>query len=406
MADNSLLTIDMITRESIRLFINTNSFIRGLNRQYDDQFAVSGAKIGDSLRIRLPNDYTVRHGATAQVQATNEQSTTLTVATQAGVDVSFSTRERTMSLDDYAERVIAPMMNNLAGDVATTVMQGSEGGICNLVDNEDGSGNILTPSTETILTAGAALDDNSAPGLDRALIVDPWTNSRTVSLLSGLYNPSQVISAQFTSGQMVNALGFDWMKDQTVIKHTSGTFTAGTVNGAGQTGTNLVTNAITGTLLTGDIITIAGVNAVNRVFKETTGMSRQFVVTADVLTAAVAIPIYPAITPPVGGEKVQYQTVTASPADGAAITLVAPAAATYRQAFAFAPEAITMVTADLEMPGSSASEEARDEYDGISMRMATQWNVGTDQKITRLDVLFGFLFIRPEWCCIIPDRVN
>lgn len=401
---STILTIDLITREAVRLFTNTNAFIRNLDRQYDSSFAVEGAKIGESLRIRLPNDYVVRTGAAASPQSTTEPKTTLTVATQKGVDVSFSSRERTMSLDDYSERVLSPMMNNLVGDVATTIMSGMEGNVCNLVQNVDGSNNVLTPIMETILTADAVLDNNSATGLDRMLVNDPTTNARVVAGLAGLFNPQQGISDQFRSGQMVNALGFDWMKDQTVIKHTAGSFSAGTVNGAGQTGLTLTTNAITGTLVKGDLITIAGVNAVNRVFKEDTGESRQFVVTAAASNGATSLSIYPAITPPVGGEKQQYQTVTASPANGAAISLVHKASAQTRRSLAFVQEAITMVTADMELP-DGVSEQARVEFDGVSMRFVTQYNIGTDQKITRSDVLFGYLVLRPEWCCYVLDKI-
>lgn len=403
---NSILTIDMITREALRLFINTNNFIRNLNRQYDSSFAQSGAKIGNQLRIRLPNDYTVREGAAAQPQATNEQRTTLVVADQRGVDVTFDTEERTMQMDDYAERVIAPMMNNLVSKVAQVIMNSSDGGICNYVQNVDGSNNVLSPTQSTVLSAGAALSDNSAPMLDRMIISDPWQDANMVSTLSGLFNPATTVSEQFRSGAMKNALGFDWMMDQTVIKHTTGTFTAGTVAGANQTGNTLVTNAITGTLLTGDIITLAGVNAVNRATKATTGMSRQFVVTADASNGATSLSIYPAITPPVGGNDVQYQTVTASPANGAAITLVPNENSTYRQGFAFAPEAITMATADLYLPTGGIIEGFRETYAGVSMRMITDYVVGTDQVITRTDVLFGQKFLRPEWCCIIAAPIN
>lgn len=401
---NSLLTISMITKEAVSLFKNSNAFIGRIDTQYDDRFAIDGAKIGTALRIRLPNDYTVRTGAAMSVQDTSEQSTTLTVATQKGVDVGFSTVERTMSLDDYSERVLQPMMNNLVGDIATNVMTGAEGGVCNFVSLTDGSNNIISPTATTFLNAGAALNDNSSPMGKRTIVNDPWTDARTVSALSGLFNPSQEISKQFREGTMKNALGFDWCMDQTVIKHTTGSFSSGTVNGASQTGNTLVTNAITGTLKKGDIITIAGVYAVNRVTKQTTGKLRQFVVTADVATSATSIPIYPAITPAVSGNAVQYQTVDASPANSAAISLAHKASETFRKSIAFVPEAITMATADLVMP-KGVHEVAREVYDGISLRMLTDYIPGTDQLVTRLDVLYGFLYVRPEWCCAVGDVI-
>lgn len=403
---NSLLTINMITREAVMLFKNSNAFIQNIDTQYDSMFARDGAKIGTSVRIRLPNDYTVRDGAAASIQDTAEQSTTLNLSTQRGVDVGFTTAERTMSLDDYSERVLQPMMNNLVGNVAKTIMAGSEGGVCNFISNTDGAGNIINAGQEQYLTANANLSDNSAPVGNRKIVLDPTSNARAVSGLTGLLNPATDISEQYRSGQMKNGLGYRrWFEDQTVIKHTAGTFTAGTVNGADQSGTTLVVNAITGTLKVGDIITIAGVNAVNRVNKQDLGTSRQFVITAAAANGAVSLSIYPAIIAPIGGAEVQYQTVAAAPANSAAISLASPAGATYRKSIAFTREAVTMATADLVLPSKGIVEGARSNYDGISLRMITYFNGGTDVLATRLDVLFGYLYIRPEWLVIVADKV-
>jgi hypothetical protein len=396
----------MITREAVRLWKNTNAFIQNIDQQYDDTFAKVGAKVGTQLRIRLPNDYTVRTGAAASVQDTSEQSTTLVVATQKGVDVSFSSVDRTMSLDDYSERVLAPCINNLAGAIAADIMSGVEGGVCNLVSNTDSNGNIISPILTTFLNAGATLDVNSAPTGRRKIVNDPFTQARTVGTLTGLLNPITDISRQYTTGTMAQAIGFEWMMDQTVIKHTTGTFSAGgTVNGAGQTGLTLTVNAITGTLTQGDIITIANVNAVNRITKQTTGQLRQFVVTAPVATNGTSISIYPAIVPPSGGNPVQYQTVDSSPVNGAAVVLATPASSIFRKNLAYTPEAITMATADLVLPQQGIVEGARESFDNISMRMITDYTVGTDQLITRLEVLYGYLYVRPEWAVIIADSI-
>lgn len=402
---NSILTIDMITRAAVSLFKNSNMFIQNIDTQYDGQFAVDGAKIGDSLRIRLPNDFTVRTGTALQAQDTSEKYTSLPLSTQQGVDVSFSTAERTLKLDDYSERVLMPMINNLAGAVALNVMGSVEGNVCNFVSNVDGSNNIISPTADTVLQAKSALESNSAPQMPgRKIVMDEYTEARVVSTLSGLFNPSQEISAQYRTGAMKNALSFDWYMDQTVIKHTSGTFTAGTVNGAGQTGTTLTVNAITGTLTKGDIITIAGVFAVNRVTKQSTGKLRQFVVTADVASGATSIPIYPAIVPGSGGQAVQYQTVVDSPANAAALALASKPSEIYRKNIAYAPEAVTMATADLVLP-KGVHEAARRQQDGISMRMITAYVVGTDQLATRLDVIYGWTWPRGEWACAVADKI-
>lgn len=402
---NTLLTINMITREAVRLWKNSNAFVQNIDMQYDDSFAQTGAKIGTALRIRLPNDFTLRTGAGASVQDTSEQSTTMVLATQQGVDLSFSSVDRTMSLDDFSKRILAPAVNVIAGGVATTIMAGSEGGVCNYVANVDAGNNVLGPTAQTFLNANANLNRNSAPLGNRKVVNTPDTEAKIVGALAGLFNPQPELSRQYRTGTMQQALGFDWFMDQTTIAHTVGTYNgAATVAGAGQTGTAIVTTAITGTFTQGDFITFAGVNQVNRITKTTTGVLRQFAVTAAVATGATSIPIYPAMIPAVAGTQVQYQTVTASPANGAAMLLVTNLSATFRKNLAYAPEAITMATADLELPGG-VHEAHREAFDGISMRMVTAYNITTDQFITRLDVLYGFLYVRPEWIVAIADSI-
>src|SRR3990167_6486392 len=397
---NTLLTITTITREAVRLWKNSNAFLQNIDTQYDSSFAQSGAKIGTTLRIRLPNDFTVRTGEAASVQDTSESSTTMTLSTVAGVDVGYSGGDRTLSLMDFSERVLAPAINVIAGEVARDIMSGAEGGICNMAGTA-----ATTPDRDDYLDAGAFLNQQSAPLGRRKVINDPRTEARMLSSLAGLFNPNPTLSKQYLTGMMQQGLGFDWLQDQTILIHTTGSFTAGTVNGAGQTGTTLVVNAITGTLALGDIISIANVLGVNRITKESYGEVRHFVVTAAAANGATSLSIYPAIIPPSGGSKVQYQTVDSSPVNGAAISLVVAAAnERYRKNFAFAPDAVTMATADMEIT-QGVHEAAREQYDGVSIRMVSQYVITTNQMITRLDVLYGYLWVRPEWACVVFDVV-
>jgi hypothetical protein len=416
---NNLLTPSMITRYSIKLFINTNFFIQNINRQYDERFGQEGAKIGAQLRIRLPNDYTVTDGPGISLQDTIEQQDILTVSYQRHVDVAFTTAERTLDIDDYAERILMPRVNVLAGNVAQTIMYGSEGGVCNISANVDSSNNILAVNSTPVLNAGALLDDNSAPYLgtrgERKLVNDPHTDAKLSQSLQGLFNPVSRISQQFETGTMKNALGFSMFRDQTVIKHTSGTQASGTLNGANQSGVSLTVTTLTGTLVQGDIITVAGVNAVNRVTKASTGQLRQFVVTANAAVGATTISIYPALIPPLNQTPYmqlpytpqQYQTVTAYPASNAAWNQFTNASATYRKSIAYAPDAVTMVVAPLWMPpgGKGVVEAARHEMDDVSMRSLVCYEPGTDQPVDRLDVLFGYLYIRPEWASVVADSL-
>lgn len=402
---NSLLTLGGITREAVRLWKNSNAFVQSIDHQYDDSYARQGAKIGSQLRIRLPNDFTVRTGAPIALNTVNELQTTLTMGTQKGVDIPFTSTDRTLSLDDYSERILMPMINNLAGAVASDIMSGASA-ISNI------TANTTTPVADDFLTAGAILDEMSAPRGGRKAVLSPRTQARTVSGLAGLFNPTGRISKQFDTGEMMGpALGIeDWMSDQTVSNHTNGTAAGITVSGASQTGTSILMKATTGgTMAIGDKFTIAGVYAVNRITKQATGSLQQFTVTALATlnsSTAVAVSIYPAITPPSGVDPVQYQTVTASPADGATVTVAGGSfSGGFRQNFVMRPEAVTMVSADLWMPesGKGVIEAARESFDGISMRMITAYDPNTDQTFTRLDVLYGYLWVRPEWAVVVPD---
>lgn len=401
---NSILTIDMITREAVPLFINSNAFIASLNRQYDSYYAIDGAKIGDTLRIRLPNDYTVTDGAAASFQSTTEQYTTMTLAYQRHVDTSFSSVDLTLSMDDYIERILLPKMNVLAGNCAAQVMSLTSNNAANYVEYRV-TGTLTAPIARTWLLAGAALSNNSAMTNGRKIVMSAQAQADTVANLSGFFNPQTTISDQYRSGEMSrNTLGFDWMMDQTVLSHTNGAFTTGTVNGASQTGTTLTVSAIGAALEQGDYITIAGVYAVNRVTKESTGQLRQFVVTADAAAGATSLSIYPAITPAVGGSAVQYQTVTASPANGATITQVGTASETYMRNLAYWNGAITLGTADLIMPPNV--EGSRRSQDGISMRSVKQYMIGTDVLGDRVDILFGTVTTRPEWVCVVASPTS
>lgn len=151
-------------------------------------------------------------------------------------------------------------------------------------------------------------------------------------------------------------------------------------------------------------MTFGGALGVNHITKQSYGVVKQFVVTANVASGGTSIPIYPPLTPGVGGQQVQYQTVTVSPASGASFLLVGQPTVGYRKNIAFVPEAVTMATADMVMPSGNV-EAAREEFDGVSMRMVKQYAVQTDQEITRIDVLWGALWVRPEWAVVIADVI-
>src|SRR6185437_7304428 len=284
-------------------------------------------------------------GPAVSIQDTAEQQTMLTLATQDGVDVSFSTADLLLSLDDFSERIMLPMMNNLAGAVASTIMSNSANTIPNISMNVNGANVIQTPVSGTYLDAQATLAIQSTPNSAQKIINSPRTQARVVQSLAGLLNPSTAISDQYYSGEMYRALGATWFSDQTVLNFTAGSYTsAATFTGGSLSanGTAFTSSAVTGTLAVGDIVTIANVNAVNRVTKQSTGELRQFVVTVAIANAGTAWNVYPAIvatsTGVAGGPIQQYQTVDASPVNGATISLVTNASAIYRKNFRYAPQ--------------------------------------------------------------------
>lgn len=410
---NTLLTLGMITKEALSLYRNQNALLRTIDTQYDGQFAQDGAKIGSTLKVRLPVDYTVRTGPTAAIQNTTENFTTITVTNQVGVDMSFSSVDLALSIDDFSARYIAPAINVIAGNVAANVMGMIEGGtgqgaVSNFIHQVDGSNNTITPTPSTWLQAGAYLDRASAPRGNgkRIAMLDPVTQARTISGMSGFFNPQDKIGKQIETGLMAkNMLGLDWYYDQTTLLHLCGSQATGTMNGAAQTGTVLTVAALTGTLNSGDIISIAGVNSVNRITKVSSKIPQQFSVQGTYAVGATAITIYPALIPPAAGVAVQYQTVDASPATNAAWTLANVASENFRKNLVYVPEALTFVTADLPLPKAGVVDSARENMDGISLRMITYYNGSTDQFSTRLDMLYGMAVLRPEWIVGVGDAI-
>ena len=414
---NNLLTPSMITRYSIRMFLNTNYFIQNISRQFEDQYGIDGARIGAQLRIRYANQYTVTDGPGISIQDTTEQQFLLTVATQRHVDVAFTSAETTLDVDDYMERIVLPRVNALAANVAVQIMANTAPTIRNITANVDANNNILPVTDSPFALAKAILEENSAPNFGemgrRKVVLAPRSDARVQLSLRGLFNPVETISKQFNTAMMYDALQFRWFEDQSVVSHTTGSATTATVSGANQTGNSLTISALAGTLNAGDVITIAGVNGVNRLNYQSLGVVAQFVVTAAAANGATSLSIYPPIIPPANSTPYaglpytpqQYQTVTASPANNATITPFANASVTYRQNIAYAPDAITMVVAPLWIPPNEKGviAAARHEYDQLSMRSLVCYEPTTDQPIDRLYILFGSGVPRPEWGCSVAD---
>jgi hypothetical protein len=398
---NSLLTIDMITRKCLEILENNLVLSRNVNKEYDDSFAVEGAKIGSTLRIRLPDRALVTDGAALQVQDDNEQFTTLTVSSQKHIGINFTSAELTMQLDDFAERVLKPRISQLASSVDADVANAYKS-IFNTVGTPG-----TTPATALVLLqAQQKLNESAAPMSPRYATVNPAANAGLVNGMTGFFNPTGTSSRQFKTGMMgEGVLGFDEMNmSQSIVNHTTGS-RAGTilvnetVATQGQATITLDGLTSTTTVTVGDVFTIAGVYAVNPQTRLSTGSLQQFVVTAA-QTASGGDMANMAISPAMYTSSNALATIDAFPANNAAVTFVGTASTVYPQNLVYHKNAITLATADLLLP-QGVDMASRQVHNGISMRIVRQYDINNDRMPCRVDVLYGFNTIRPPMACRI-----
>jgi hypothetical protein len=395
---NSILTPTQVTRKALMILHQKLNFIGTINRQYDDSFAKDGAKIGDSLKIRLPNQYTVRSGDTMDVQDTSESSVTLQIATKKGVDLNFTSNDLTLSLDDFSERILDPAMSVLAAAVESDAMN-----MFKDVYNQT-NGNGAAQTFTNILNARKILTDNLTPNSQRYVNLNTQAQVDLVDALKGLFQDSSEIATQYREGKMGRTAGFDFYENTLWPSLTSGSEVAAssstiTVNGSNQTGSTLtVTNGSSKTLKQGDIITLVGVNRVHPETKADTGVAQQFTVTADLSSSGTQLSISPAIV--ITGAT---QNVTAAPTTAQVIKKIGVASAAYQIGMAYHKNAFAFATADLVMP-NGVDFKAREVLDGVSMRIVRQYDINNDKFPCRLDVLYGYKAIRPQLACRLANN--
>lgn len=396
---NSILTIDMITRKALEILENNLVLTRNVNRQYDDSFAVQGAKIGSTLRIRLPDRALVTDGAALQVQDDNEQYTTLSVSSQKHIGVNFTSAELTMQLDDFAERVLKPRISQLASSIDADVANAYK-----YIGSSVGTPG-TTPSTSLVLLqAQQKLNEAAAVMSPRYATVNPAANAGLVEGMKGLFNPTDTISKQFRNGMMgTGVLGFDEINmSQSIKQHTTGSRSATaattvktTISSQGATSIVLTQDSVTTTIKQGDVFTVAAVYAVNPQTRETTGSLYQFAALADATavsgdwTVTVA-PIYDA--------SHALATVDVLPQASAVVTFMGTASTAYAQNLIYHKDAITFATADLLLP-QGVDMASRQVHNGISLRIVRQYDINNDRMPCRIDVLYGYSAIRPQMAC-------
>ncbi len=385
---NSILTPTAVTREAIRVLHQKLNFVGSIDRQYDDRFANEGAKIGDSLKIRMPNQYTVTTGKALNTQDVAETSQTLTVATQKHVGMNFSTAELTMSIDDFSKRIIDPAMSVLAASIEADAMS--------MYDDVYNSVWGSAASYADVLNGRVLMQRGLAPSGDRTANLSSQDMVDVVSDTKTLFNDQAQLSKQYREGYMGRAAGFDFVENTLWSNHTTGgeddAYIVNTSTGITSGSATVAVTAGTGTLALGDVFTIAGVYSVHPETKVSTGVLQQFVITAAYAGGAGNITVSP--TPVTSGAT---QNVTIVSAGASKAVVVAGTASTaYSTSLLYQKEAFTFATADLVMP-KGVDFARREVVDGISLRLVRDYDINNDNLPCRVDVLYGYKTLRPEW---------
>jgi hypothetical protein len=393
---NSLLSPTIITREALRILHAKLNFIGNCDKQYDDKFADSGAspsgKIGPSLTIRMPNQYTVRTGSVLTVQDTAETSQVITVSTQKGVDLNFTSQDLTLTIDEYSKRYLEPaiavLATTLEADALTMVKD-----VYNAVDS-----NATAFAYKDFANGRKSLNQYLAPDTGRVGVLNSDHVVSFLDAIKGNFNPQESVAKPYLTGKIGKVQGLDTFENTVLNPFQTGTAAAVTgyvTNAATQSGANIIVGTGATTFLKGDIITFAGVNAVDPETKADKGFLQKFVITADSGANAVALAISPAVVAVGAAQNVTNTIANAS----AVVKIGGGASALYKQSILFHPEAFAFVTADLIDVSKFGAWGARQVMDGISMRIARQYDITNDKVPCRIDVLYGFKTLRPQLAC-------
>lgn len=408
---NTLLTPDDITREALRVLHQKLNFVGNVNRQYDDSFAEEGAKRGDSMRIRRPAEYTTATGATIATGTgadTLEQNFTLTISTQRHVPMRFTSKELTLDLDDFSERVLNPAMARLSAKVEADALSMADS-VFNM-NTASSTGTLV--QLANVLSCRKDLVDNLASNAPWTFLLDTQANADMVNDLKGLFQDSNQIAKQYREGILGVTSGFEFYENTLLPTHISGT-EAGLANfsiaGTGQTSADAKSVTITidgtagatNTIKKGDVFTIANVNRVHPETKDDSGEAQRFVALEDKTgsgTTDITLKVSPGIV--TSGPR---QNVSAAPADNATLTFKGPAgngAKTYKRSLCFDKDAFTFATADLIVP-SGLDFASRQVYDGISLRILRDYAIVKDRLYTRCDVLYGYTELYRQLASVI-----
>jgi len=404
---NTLSVIDMVARESLRIAHEKATFIGTINRSYDDSFAKSGAKIGSTLRVRNPNQYTRRQGSRIMdVQDQDESTQTITVATQDGVDMRFNSAELALSIDELSQRYIEPamavLMSGIDGDciVRATKETYNIAGTAGTVVGASGDISALGNARAKLNQMLAPKDQN------RSIQLDSVTMSSIVNGVKNIFHPGNQVQEAFREGFYARSAMADFYENERTYSHTNISDVTGTTDSNalvtdGGTSVDMHTTVVSPSV--GTIFTIAGVYDCHPETKQAYAHLKSFTIIAT--SASGAVTVSPAIYLTGAKKNVCSSTgadLATSAFNSQTLTFYGSASTTYRQNLMYHRDAFTFVTADLPLM-DDAHKCVRRTQDGISLRVWQASDIRNDELLMRIDILYGFKTLRPEWSCRVSN---
>lgn len=404
---NTLATPDWTVFEVARYFVNSLRGVGQFNRTYSNEYVQAGAKVGDTVKIRLPQQFTTTAGEALTEQNLYDETVNLVLNRRRHVGFGYSSQEMTTDIDALRARYVQPAAETLASTYDRLALAD----VYKDVFNKVGTPGTTANDPLTYLQAVVKIIDSAGPDENLCAVLAPLDMATIAEANNTLFHPVRQLTENYTRGQMAaDQLGIaKWFQDQNIPRHTTGACTGAStplVNGAGQTGSSIVSDgwgAGVCSLKEGDVIAIAGVYKVNPLSKESTGQLMQFTLTSDIsdTAGAITLPISPSIV--TTGAR---QNVSAGPADDAVITFWSmtaggtQAATVSSQNLIFHPDAFANANADLVMPnGGAKASRVSSKMLNISLRYVEQFDITDDKNRNRLDFLMGSVAVQPRLAC-------
>ncbi len=406
---NTLQYVDWLTMEGLRILKNKLQCAQFANTDYNKEYTKEFA-VGETIRVPLPQRFTIRNGLEYTPQSLNRLNTTVTCDQIFGVDFEWDDAEAALKLERGQERIkqeyLEPAMVQIAQEADSRFARFAAQNCNNIV------GVLGTDPTsfQTMNQARQRLVELACPpGTKRGMIIPPSVNTSLVNAAIQYFNPTDAIAKQYKEGYIGYNSGFQWYESMSLHRHTDGSRTGDTdtVNAAPASGaTSIVFDTTSGdTYLKGDVFSIDNVYAVNPSTRAVTTFAtdKQFVVTQDVTATGATVTVQ--FSPPMYGPGSQYQNVDALPVAGATVTFfpgtASPNGLSGVQGLAITKDAFALVGVKLQMPKAvEMSSQTRDPDTGLSVRFVRAWDPVFSKMINRFDVLMGFGALYPDNCCV------